>query len=199
MELLVIRHALPLRVENPEGEPADPALSELGLRQAERLAHWLRDEPIDGIYASPLCRAHQTAIPLAEAKGLPIQLEPGVVEFDPTAASYVPLEELKATDYDAWRELVQGGFYAQIDFGLFRRTVVSSVESIIAANQGKRIAIVCHGGVINSWVGHILGIEDPLFFDPTYTSINRCLAARTGERMVVSLNEAAHVRELATP
>lgn len=197
MELLVIRHALPLRVENPDGEPADPALSELGLRQAELLAEWLRDEPIDGIYASPLRRAHQTAMPLAEVKGLPIQLEPGVVEFDPTAASYVPLEELKATDYEAWQALVQGGFYEQIDFEQFRRTVVSSIESIIAANPGKRIAVVCHGGVINSWIGHVLNIQAPLFFDPTYTSINRCLAASTGERMVVSLNETAHVRELA--
>jgi probable phosphoglycerate mutase len=197
MELLVIRHGLPLRIERNDGEPADPELSELGHRQAERVAAWLKDEPIDAIYASPLQRAHQTAMPLAAAKGLPIQTEPGIVEFDPDAQSYIPLEELKATDPEAWRAMVQGGLYGEIDFDVFRQTVVSSLERIIATHPSKRVAVVCHGGVINSWAAHILGIDTPLFFDPTYTSINRSLAASSGERMVVSLNESAHLRGLA--
>ena len=37
MELLVIRHALPVRIEGVDG-PADPPLSDLGLRQAEALS-----------------------------------------------------------------------------------------------------------------------------------------------------------------
>ena len=69
MELLLIRHGLPLRIERDDGEPADPPLSEMGLRQAERLAVWLRDLEIDGIYASPLKRANETAQPLAAAHG----------------------------------------------------------------------------------------------------------------------------------
>jgi len=196
MELLVIRHGLPLRIERNDGEPADPGLSELGQRQAARVADWLKDTRIDAIYASPLRRAHQTAIPLAQAHGLEIRTEPGVVEFDPHAPAYIPMEELKATDPDAWRALVQGGLYAEIDFDLFRRTVVDSMERIIREHPSKTVAVVCHGGVINSWAAHILGIDTPMFFDPTYTSINRSLAASSGERMVVSLNEAAHLRGL---
>jgi probable phosphoglycerate mutase len=196
MELLVIRHGLPLRIERDDGEPADPPLSELGQQQAERLAEWLKHERIDGIYASPMRRAHETALPLAESKGLPIRLEPGIVEFDRHAASYIPLEELKATDPEAWRALVQGGLYAEIDFDVFRRTVIDTIERIIATHPGERVAVVCHGGVINSWAAHVLGIDDPLFFDPTYTSINRVLAASSGERMLVSLNESAHLRPL---
>ena len=37
MELLLIRHALPLRVEGVSGRPADPALSDHGRLQVERL------------------------------------------------------------------------------------------------------------------------------------------------------------------
>lgn len=197
MELLVIRHGLPLRIENADGTPANPPLSPHGRRQADSLARWLADEAIDGIYASPLKRAYETAVPLARAHGLEIRTEPGVVEFDPDAESYVPLEELKAQDYERWLELVQGGLYSTVDFDAFRRVVIASMERIIADNPGRRIAVVCHGGVINTWAAHILGIDTPLFFDPTYTSINRTLAAGTGERMVVSLNEAAHLRGLA--
>jgi probable phosphoglycerate mutase len=196
MELLVIRHGLPVRIENDDGRPADPPLSERGRRQADSLARWLADEEIHAIYASPLQRAHETARPLASAKDLEIRLEPGIVEFDPDAESYVPLEELKETDYERWRELVQGGLYAAVDFDAFRRNVIESMERIIRTHAGERIAVVCHGGVINCWAGHVLGIETPLFFDPTYTSINRSLAASSGERMVVSLNEVPHLRDL---
>ena len=127
MELLLIRHALPLRIENSDGSPADPALSEIGQEQARQLAHGLRGEKLDVLYASPLRRAHETALPLAHAAGLEIELEPGVREFDPDAATYIPMEELKETDYERWRELVQGGFEQAADFGDFSRGVVAAL------------------------------------------------------------------------
>ena len=196
MELLLIRHALPLRVENSDGTPADPPLAPAGCEQADRLADWLGSEAIDGLYSSPLKRAYQTAVPVSARQGLEIRIEPGVVEFDPDAELYIPLEELKANDYERWKELVQGGFYASIDIGAFQREVVGALERIIAGHLGERVAVVCHGGVINAWTSHVLGIANPLFFDPTYTSVSRFLAAGSGERSVVSLNESAHLRGL---
>lgn len=196
MELLLIRHGLPVRVENKNGVPADPGLSKRGRWQADRLSDWLRAERIEALYASPLRRARQTAEPLAKGLQLEVQIEPGVVEFDPDAASYIPLEELRASDPERWRELVEGGFWAGTDLGAFARTVVDTLERLIASHAGERVAVVCHGGVINAWVARVLGMEPRTpFFDPTYTSINRFLAAASGERSLVSLNEAAHLRE----
>ena len=100
-----------------------------------------------------------------------------------------------AQDYDAWQALVRGGLYAGIDVAAFRRGVVDSFERIIAAHPGARVAVVCHSGVINAWAAHVLGIAAPIFFDPGYTSVQRFLAAKSGERMVASLNELAHLRE----
>ena len=57
MELMLIRHGLPLRVENSDGAPADPPLSDEGRDQAERVARWLADEPVDALYTSPLRRS----------------------------------------------------------------------------------------------------------------------------------------------
>jgi len=193
VELLLVRHALPLRIENDDGRPADPPLSEVGREQARRVAAWLARERIDALYTSPLRRARETAAPLARSLGLEAADEPGVVEYDAGAAVYVPLEELKAADPEAWRAAVQGGLYAGIDIDAFRRTVVESLERIAAGHGGQRVAVVCHGGVINAWAAHVLGIDRPLFFDPVYTSVSRFLAARSGERSVVSLNEAAHL------
>jgi probable phosphoglycerate mutase len=193
MHLLLIRHALPLRVETPDGSPADPPLGETGREQARRLAAWLRDERIDRLYVSPLRRARETARPLEEDLGLEAVIEPGVTEFDPEADTYVPLEELKAEDPVAWRAMVQGGLHAHIDIEAFRAGVRKTLEGIIAEHPGGRVAVVCHGGVINAWASHVLGIASPLFFDPFYTSINRFLAAGSGERSVASLNETGHL------
>lgn len=195
MELIVIRHALPVRIANPDGGPADPPLSDTGRRQSARLAAWLAPERIDALYASPMRRARETAEPLARLRGLEIALDPGLVELDHRADHYVPMEELKAENREAWLALVRGGLYSNIDVAAFRRGVVASFERIIADHPGARVAVVCHSGVINAWAAHVLGIEAPIFYDPGYTSVQRFHAARSGERMLASLNELAHLRE----
>ena len=48
--------------------------------------------------------------------------------------------------------------------------------------------------MINVWAAHVLGIPPKVFFEADYTSINRFMAARSGQRAVVSLNERAHLR-----
>ena len=67
MELLLIRHGLPVRIDDAEG-PADPPLSrtEVGTRPSA-LAGWLAPLGIDALYVSPMRRARETAAPLADA------------------------------------------------------------------------------------------------------------------------------------
>jgi 2,3-bisphosphoglycerate-dependent phosphoglycerate mutase len=197
VELLLIRHGLPEHIERDDGLPADPPLSDAGRAQAQRLARWLEPERIDAVYASPLLRARETALPLARARGVRLVIEPGVVELDHLSSIYVPLEQLKAADRERWLELVHGGLYAGVDVPAFRRAVVAALERIVAAHAGQRVAVFCHGGVINVWTAHVLGFEreNPLFFDPAYTSVSRFLAAASGERSLKSLNETAHLRD----
>jgi probable phosphoglycerate mutase len=194
MEITLIRHGLPVRIEKADGTPADPPLCDEGRDQAERMATWLANAEIDALYASPMRRAQETAAPLAKRLGLTIELEPGVVEYDSESDYYIPMEELKRTDYERWKRFVTQGYGDGVDMELFHRTVVESIERLIDNNAGRRIAVVCHGGVINAWAAQVLGLTPQLFFDPRYTSINRFMAARSGERSVVSLNESAHLR-----
>ena len=67
MNLLVIRHALPNRVELAEGR-ADPGLSEEGIRQAVSLGAWLATEQNDAVYSSHLTRSQQTAQAILDAR-----------------------------------------------------------------------------------------------------------------------------------
>ncbi len=184
MELILIRHGQPQRVVKEDGTPADPPLSPLGMEQARKLARWMADERLDALYSSPLLRASMTAEFLGKTQGREIIVEPGVMEFDHRSEVYIPMEELKATDYEGWRTLVEGGFEKMVDVKGFTERVVSSLERIIAENRGKRVAVVCHGGIINVWAAYVLGIDRFLFFAPEYTSINRFLASGKGHRSV---------------
>lgn len=195
MQLLLIRHGLPVRVENPDGQPADPELAEAGRWQAERVAEWLASERIDALYTSPLRRARETAAPLAAKLTLEPRVEAGVMELNHLSNAYEPLEDLKARNPEEWRRAVTGGLYAGVDLPTFRAQVVEALGRVVAGHAGETVAVFCHGGVINAWSGDVLGVEEPFFFfEPGYSSICRFLATRSGQRSVVSLNETGHLR-----
>jgi probable phosphoglycerate mutase len=192
VELLIIRHGLPVRIDDAGG-PADPELSEQGHEQARRMADWLRTEKITAVYTSPMRRARQTAEPLAEAFGVDPVVDDELAEFDRGQHFYVPIEELKAARDPRYEALMRGEQMTEVDPFTFREVVTVAIERVIEANRGGTVAIVCHGGVINAYASHVLGIEFPLFFQPHYTSINRFLASSAGHRSVASLNEVGHL------
>jgi probable phosphoglycerate mutase len=198
MELLLIRHALPVRIEGAEGTAADPELADLGHEQSRALADYLAGEHIDVLYVSPLRRARQTAEPVAARLGLDVIVDEELAEFDRHSHFYIPIEELKQEKDERWDDLVEGrwGVDGEVDPATFKAVVVAAVERVIKAHPGKAVAIVCHGGVINAYFAHVLDLEFPMFFEPAYTSISRVLASSAGQRQVKSINEHAHVRSL---
>ena len=70
--------------------------------------------------------------------------------------------------------------------------MVTIVEGIIASYAGARLAIVCHGGVINTYIGHLLGLDIDMFFRPAHASVNRVLVG-DGRRVIHTLNEFHHL------
>lgn len=193
MQLLLIRHGLPERSH----ETDDPPLAPVGLDQARRVAERLADEPVAAVFASTMRRAIQTAEPFATRGGHEIRLDPGIVEFDRGTGAYIPMEELKRENYEAWKALAEGRH--QVDIVAFQKAVVESLEGVIAAHPGGTVAVFCHGGVINVWTAHVLGMAPRLFFEPAYASLHRYLCARSGQRNIVCLNDVGHLRgELAT-
>lgn len=195
MELILVRHGLPLRREVVEG-PADPELAPEGRDQSARLASYLASEKIAAIYSSPMKRALQTAEPLAQKTGLPISIVDEVAEYDRLSNEYIPIEELRAANDERWQKLLAGGWQSDSDtLESFRDRVISSLELLISHHASQRIVVTCHGGVINQYLAHILGISTERgFFYPQYTSIHRVVASQNGLRSVGSLNEIAHLR-----
>ena len=193
MELLLIRHGLPVRSD----ESSDPPLSAAGRWQAVRVAERLADEQIDAVFSSTMRRAIETARPFADATGHDLQVRPGIVEYDRDTGLYIPMEELKRDDYPRWKAMVDGGH--GVDIEAFQKLVVETLEEVIETHPSKRVAVFCHGGVINVWTAHVLEMAPRLFFEPTYTSLHRYLCASTGQRNIVALNDAGHLRGVSQP
>jgi probable phosphoglycerate mutase len=195
VEIVFVRHGLPLRIELETGI-ADPELAAEGHEQAAKMAAYLGVEDVEAVYVSPLRRALETASPLCKVLGLEAVVSEGVAEFDRNSREYVPVEELRATNDPRWEKLLRGEWDGvDEDPSIFKARVVATVEDMIARHPGGRVVVVCHGGVINQYLAHVLGIETHVgFFYPKYTSIHRVMAARSGERSIVSINEASHLR-----
>lgn len=199
MELLLVRHALPVRREVEKG-PADPELSEIGFAQAKLLGEYLAGEQIDAVYASPLQRARQTAQPVADAHVLDVQIADGVAEYDRNANWYVPIEELREANDERWQALARGEWHADELEDEFHHRVLDGFERIIRSHPTERVAVVCHGGVINSYLAHVLGTPHRRgFFYPAYTGVSRVAASAEGRRSIVSINETAHLRGTGLP
>ena len=187
MDLILIRHGLPVRAD----DSSDPPLSETGHAQARLVGALLQREAIDAVASSTMRRAIQTAEPFAIQNGHEILTRDGICEFDRGTGAYIPMEQLKRDDYPAWKRFASGDHGA--DIVAFQKTVVETLEPIVVANPGKRVAVFCHGGVLNVWTAHVLAMAPRLFFEPVYASVHRYLCASTGQRNVVSLNERCHL------
>jgi broad specificity phosphatase PhoE len=198
MELVLVRHALPVRVDAAAGGgPADPGLSGRGHEQAARVVAALQRDEVTALYTSPSRRARETAAPLARALGLPAEVDEGLAEFDSGDSSYVPIEQLKAEGDPRWQAVLRGELYSpDVDPVQFRARVVAACERIAERHPGGRAVLFTHAGACNAFLGDVLGQVRPIWFAPAYCSLQRVAMARDGRRGVVSVNETGHVRDL---
>lgn len=197
MELIFVRHGRPQQVQNSDGTPADPPLAEIGREQALAVASWLGEETIDHIYTSPMRRARETSQPLEKRLGLTAIVRDDISEFDKDSSSYVPMEVLKETNRKAWERMASGAMTTSPEtLSSWYTNTVTQLEEIVQVHGGQRVAVVCHGGVINAYLARCLefDIQDFMKFDVDYTSVTRVLASGAGHRSVKSINETAHFR-----
>ena len=210
-EILLIRHGeTAWNAERRLQGQLDVPLNPHGRRQAAALAAALRNEPLDALYASDLQRARQTAAAIAAVHKIPLQLDAGLRErcyggfegllYDEIAARFPAAHaawQARAIDA-AFPPATGADARAGETLREFGQRALAAVERLAAAATGRRIAIVTHGGVLESVYRAVraIGHLPPRDFEIPNAGVNRLV--RDGDRWRIdSWADVAHLRQLA--
>ena len=192
MQLLLVRHALPLRSE--AGQGSDPDLSPEGVEQAKRLPDALKRFPITRLVSSPQRRALQTGQPVADALGLPIEVDERLAEYDYGQSHYTPIEQASEEDL---KRLMSGQLPGDVDQDAFIARVRAGIDDVVAAaGHDETVAVFSHGGVVNAMVHTVMKTERLLCVQVDYAGVTRLLSSRTAGLNVASVNGTEHVWDL---
>lgn len=135
---------------------SDIPLNQDGMDQARQLAHRIKGENWDLMYASPLLRARQTAEAISEQNGIPVLLDERLRETGGGLIEGTTEAERISRWGEDWRSL---------DLG--RETKESAVsrgmaflEDILEKHPEKNILIVSHGAFIKALLEELVPEED---------------------------------------
>ena len=145
---------------------ADVPLSDEGREQARRLAGRLKSEggTFDGIYASDLGRALETAQILAQELGLAVHPLVELREIHLGAWSGLTSDEIRTRFPEEWELAERGHDFRRGGHGEsladFRARIVRAVEHLVETHPDQRLLVATHGGAIRAmlyYVGEIIG------------------------------------------
>ena len=132
---------------------ADILLNDVGLEQAEVVARAIAGEEWDAIVSSPLARARSTAGSIATALGLgEIEDDSDLRERGYGEAEGLTLEEREAR----WAGPEWPGLEP---WDVMADRAMAALGRVVERHAGKRVLVVCHGGVINAVLTSVSGGE----------------------------------------
>ncbi|MFQ3580752.1 MAG: histidine phosphatase family protein [Chloracidobacterium sp.] len=163
--LLIIRHGQTTDGSEPRCHGwADLALSDEGVKQIERLARYLRHQPIDALYASDLTRSQHSARILATGRNLSPVALPALREINFGDLEGCLVDELPQrfpATITAWRANPATCHFPNGEsFQSVKQRVLPTIERLLAQHAGSTIALALHSGVNRVILGWALGLPD---------------------------------------
>jgi broad specificity phosphatase PhoE len=139
---------------------SDPGLSQRGYAQSLALLHQLKDRPLSAIYTSTLQRSVQTAEPIANQLGLPIQRQP---ELDEIAFGILEGKNLYHFDEELkmeWDRFKDNRFAYRIPGAENYADVADRIrpfeEKLLQNHEGQEVLIVGHRVVNRLLIGMLM-------------------------------------------
>jgi probable phosphoglycerate mutase len=177
-----------------QGRGSSP-LSARGQTQAAALGQRLSSQRFDQVVSSDMERAVETV----EALDVPFVTDASWREMDVGGWDGLTNEEISEQYADELTALRNG---EKVPLGGSGETISELVERVSTAwdavfdslYDGQSALVVCHGGVIETVLGMVLGIGDPhrLVARVTNTSLTTLVAGESATRLV-RFNDAAHL------
>lgn len=176
--LYLIRHGeVEERYHRIFGGRIDMNLSSVGHQQAAALAGYLKNQPLNAVYASPMKRVQQTYSPYVNAGGHAPQTMDDLREVDFgdwTGLGWPEVHERFGKHATDWLEhLEHGGIpNAETAHG-YRARVQPCLRHVLGEHPSEHVAMFCHGGVVRQMLSIMLDL--PLskmkMFEVDYASV----------------------------
>ena len=165
--VLLVRHAVtPTTGKVLPGRARGLHLSDEGRRQATAAAKRLGVVPkIAAVYSSPLERARETALPIAQARGLGVRIERGLLECDFGAWTGGSLRRLgRKPEWSVVQRHPSGfRFPGGESFVEMQSRIADAVRRLVERHPGRTIVAVSHADPIKAVLAHVLGVPLDLF------------------------------------
>lgn len=203
--IYLIRHGqTETNVTNKFVGHTDIALTELGKRQAQRTAEYLRDKHIDVFYSSDLQRAYYTAGTAAALYGKSVTTDPAFREMNMGRWEGLDQDTIMQQfpeEWNTWKTRlgeahVQGGESTQ---SVMDRTF-AALERIVQAHPGKTIAIASHGmalqclcTALQGWSRHRV-TDLPIASNASVTTVEH----ENGRYTITDYAHDAHLGDMVT-
>lgn len=205
--VIYVRHGrTPTTGSSLPGRAPGLHLSDEGQRQAEAVATWLNGpsgpDKIAAVYASPMERARETALPIAKALNLRIRTAAGLNECDFGAWTGRRLKDLMRLR--AWK-LVQHQpsafrFPNGESFAEMQARITGQTAELVAKHPGETIICVSHADTIKAAVAQALGTPLDLFQRIVIGPCSMSSVLYAPERpTVLSVNTTAHLSHSSLP
>lgn len=166
-------------------------LSAEGQGQAARLAQALGERRVSAVVSSPLQRARETALPLAERFGQPVVVDAGLDEIDFGAWTGLPFADLDGRpEWDAWNRARGLAACPGGETMLAAQArAVAAMHLLAATHPEGEIVLVSHQDVLKSLVAHLLGAPLDLLhrfaLDPAHRVT---VVLSNGEALITGIN-----------
>ncbi|HEX7588057.1 MAG TPA: histidine phosphatase family protein [Anaerolineae bacterium] len=146
-ELILIRHGYTERVN---GDYVHAPLTALGQKQAAQTGQYLStsQQPIAGIYTSPLRRAQETATIIGTIISATPTVKNGIRELEGIEVTALALYEF-ASIIDPVEDYLDAQAGKSIRWPIEGR-ISKSLVDIVAAHPNQRVVVVAHSGVISA-------------------------------------------------
>jgi len=174
---------------------SDSPLTERGRRQAEVVADTLARTKFDRIVATPLHRSLDTAQVIAKRMGMPVEIEPDLIEIDVGDMTGAAWDEVAALPN--WRD---DGFVAWPNGETLDEVLARSLRGLgrlARETPGGTVLVVGHGGVTRILVSHFLGILPRLDRSPAHNTNLTVLVFDGDTGRLEKVHESSHIEDAA--
>jgi broad specificity phosphatase PhoE len=200
MRLILIRHG---ETESNRERLAlgreDVPLNERGCRQAAAVTASLAGVPVAAVYASPLRRAVETARPLAEARGLEVQVDDDLIEMavgDLEGLSPREMFERYGDFLGKWFSTQAGSLRMPGGESLqdVQDRAWAAIERLRERHPEETVVVVTHNFTIHAILCRVLGLPLASFRRLRHDLAAKAVLELRDERaIVISLNDTCHL------